>query len=145
MNLYSDQDKTDVNDKKLSLQSEVDDSELEFVSAETVQDIILFIHKNLLKVHFFIHDIMSLSDIKYTMKVFCATLVLFIITFYMSDSLFLMIASNLLIIWPVVYQQKRGEIDSVIGLINHHFDQMISKVPFLMKMNNSGDNKKKME
>lgn len=51
----------------------------------------------------------------------------------MTDSVFLWIISNFVLLWPLVYMKKRVEIDNLIGLINLKLDENIDKIHFLKK------------
>lgn len=120
--------------KKEGAGSETSDDDLEFVSAETIQEIILWIYKVALRYQYFIQDLITFKDVKFTVKIIIATFAVFLLTFFVSDSVFLLFVTNAVLLWPLVYEKKRVDIDRVMGMINLQIDQVISKIPFLMNL-----------
>lgn len=116
------------------------------MSAETVQEIILWIYKLALRYSYFISDLVSFQDAKLTVKFLLSAVGVFIVTMIISDAVFLLIVTNAIIAWPLAYEKKRAEIDRVTGLINLKLDEVISKIPFLMNLEGArkSDSKKQL-
>ncbi len=104
---------------------------MEFVSAETVQEIILWVYKLALRYQYFIQDLVTFEDVKFTVKFLLSAITLLLISFTVSDAVFLMVLTNAIIAWPLVYEKKRVEIDRVLGLINLKLDEIIMKMPLV--------------
>jgi hypothetical protein len=52
----------------------------------------------------------------------------------LGDALFLMLAVNAGLLWPLAYKKKRAEIDSILGKINLKIGELINMVPFIKKL-----------
>ena len=124
--------------------SEISDEEVEYVSAETVQHVILWVYKLSIRYQYFISDLISFKDVKYTFIILCSVLGIFFVTFFIGDAIFLMISINAIIVWPLAYDKKRAQIDRILGVISLNFDKIIKKIPFLkiMEENNEKESKK---
>ena len=89
------------------------------MSAEFVQEIVLWVYKLALRGHYILNDLFSFEDVKFTVKVILALFFIFLVTLILGDALFLMLAMNAWLLWPLAYQKKRAEIDRVMGIVNH--------------------------
>jgi|LauGreDrversion4_2_1035121.scaffolds.fasta_scaffold436388_1 hypothetical protein len=82
----------------------VDESKsLEFVSGETVQEIVLWIYKTSLRLQYFLKDVFSWKDSKLTVKAILFTFVTLILSFLLGDAVFLWLISNLVLLTPIAY------------------------------------------
>ena len=82
----------------------VDESKsLEFVSGETVQEIVLWIYKTSLRRQYFLKDVFSWKDSKLTVKAILFTFVTLILSFLLGDAVFLWLISNLVLLTPIAY------------------------------------------
>lgn len=80
----------------------VDESKsLEFVSGETVQEIVLWIYKTSLRLQYFLKDVFSWKDSKLTVKAILFTFVTLILSFLLGDAVFLWLISNLVLLTPI--------------------------------------------
>jgi hypothetical protein len=104
------------------------------VSPDTVLDIIVKTYSILLRVHNYIQDILSLKNVKLTVKAILVVSVLFLFTYYMSDVAFFWIATNVTILWPLIYNKKKEQVDRVFNVINLAIEENIQKVGFLMNL-----------
>jgi hypothetical protein len=110
------------------------EDDYEFVSTETVEEIIVWGYKVLLRLSFFVKDITSLNDIKVTVKASLVLFVAWIISTFLSDSAFLWLLSNIVLTHPLYYSQQREQIDRIVGLVNLNIDKAIYFFPFVRKL-----------
>ena len=120
------------------------EDDYEYVSTETVEELVLWSYKVLLRLSFFVRDVTSLYDIKATIKSVIALVIIWQISNFMSDSAYLWIISNIVLTHPLYYTHKRAEIDRVIGLVNLQVDNAIDKLSFLklLERKPAGETKK---
>jgi hypothetical protein len=109
------------------------DDDYEYVSSETVHEMIIWVYKVALHLSFFFKDVTSLQDVNFTLKTILSLIVANYLSGFFSDASFLFIIINVVLLWPLAYQKKRAQIDKVFGLINHTVDQYLSKLVFLKK------------
>lgn len=91
-------------------------------------------YKVLLRLSFFFKDVTHMKDIKLTVKTSLGLFFIWQISNFMSDAVFLWLALNIIILWPLLYFKKKAEIDRVFGLINHELDKIIVKIPLISKL-----------
>ncbi len=87
---------------------EYHDEQFEYVSAETVQDLIVKTYSVLLRSFHYAQQVLALSDIVLTMKIFSLAVLVFILSYFMSDAMFLWLFANAALFYPLVYQNKRA-------------------------------------
>lgn len=83
-----------------------DDDDYEYVSAETVQDMIVWTYKVALRLSFLLNDVTTLHNIKITLKTSVALVIVWQLSNCMSDAVFLWLLTNIVIAWPLVYLKK---------------------------------------
>jgi len=84
----------------------VEDDQYEYVSKETVQEIVLFVYKNTLRLQHFTNVILSWQDAHLTMRAIFITLSLLVLSYIFGDGAVLMLISNILIIYPILSNGK---------------------------------------
>ncbi len=82
----------------------------------------------------YIQEVISLQNIKLTVKVLLASIAVFLITFFISDALFIWLIANIVLCWPLIYKKKGTEIASFMEKLNKNIDEKVSKSAFLMKI-----------
>ena len=95
------------------------------MSAETVQDIILWVYKTGLRLQYALLEVLSWSDVKLTFKILLCTSVTIVYSYFFRDSLTLWTISNLLLLYPLGLKYKRAEFEKIVGLINHKLDTFV--------------------
>lgn len=104
------------------------------MSAETVQDIIVKTYSILLRLNNFFQNVISLKNMQLTVKVLLSSVVVFIMTYLVSDAFFLWVLTNLVMSFPLAYNKKKKQIDSVLVKMNDTIDKYVSSSSFLMKI-----------
>lgn len=69
-------------------------------------------------------QILSLNDIKLTLRALSLAFLVFILSYLIGDAVFLWLLSNAVLMYPLVYKQKRAqvEIDAFISSFNIAFN-----------------------
>ena len=88
-----------------------------------MQDIIVKAYSILLRLNNLIQDVLSLKNMTTTVKALLAAICIFIATFWLSDSVFLWLFTNLAMCFPLAYNKKKQQIDTVIAKINEAIDK----------------------
>ena len=101
-------------------------------------EMLLKVYSISLRFNYFAQEVLSLRNIKLTIKVLLGALVLFLSTYCVSDFTFAWIVTNLIITWPLIYQEKKELIDNVLALIKTQIDDNLKKLPFLEKLERKG-------
>jgi len=112
----------------------VSDDDYEYVSAETIQQMILWCYKVTLRLSFFLKDVTLLHDASLTVKTSLLLFATWQLSNVITDAVFLWIGCNLILVWPLLYLNKRAEIDRIADLLNHKLDLALNKIPFLKKL-----------
>ncbi len=79
-----------------------DDSQYEFVSAETVQDVVLWVYKTSMRLQHQVHHVFSWQDARLTLKVLITVVLTFISALILGDALFLMLAVDIWLLLPLI-------------------------------------------
>ncbi|CDW88667.1 UNKNOWN [Stylonychia lemnae] len=125
------QDFKSTNDEKQYYLEQEDQQE--YVSAETVQDMIVKLYSLQLRVHTMVEDVFSLNNMKLTIKVLISMIAMFLITYVLSDVAFIWIAVNIMLFWPFIHKKKEAQIDSIVQRINDKIDNKVQSSGFLMR------------
>jgi hypothetical protein len=90
-----------------------------------------------LRLAFFAKDVTLMTDVNLTIRTCLGLFMIWQISNFMSDAVFLWLVCNLLMTYPLVYQKKRAEVDRVVGAINLKIDEIISKIPLVNRLEKS--------
>jgi hypothetical protein len=104
------------------------------VSAEIVQEIIVKAYGFILRLNNLVQEVVSLKNVKLTVKVLLANVAVFVVTFFISDAFFLWVMTNLVLLSPLIYRKKGKQINEFIEKMNALIDEKIAKNTFLMKI-----------
>jgi hypothetical protein len=104
------------------------------VSAEIVQEIIVKAYGFILRLNNLVQEVVSLKNVKLTVKVLLASVAMFVVTFFISDAFFLWVMTNLVLLSPLIYRKKGKQINEFIEKMNALIDEKITKNTFLMKI-----------
>ena len=111
-----------------------------------MQEIVLWVYKTSLRFEYFLQDVFSWQDAKLTLKAMILTLNVFLISFFLGDSLFLWIVSNTVLLWPLAHRKFGKQIDQGLEQLNSKIDSAVYQIPFVKKLEQSRskqlDNKK---
>eukprot|EP00347_Sterkiella_histriomuscorum_P015181 403358010 len=129
-NLSSDQNNPQIEDN------------LEFVSVDTVQSIIVMVYQVILRLQQFTQDVTSLKDIRLTLKIILTCLTIMLLTFFISDATFLWIVSNAVMLYPLAYNKKQQLIENIWNRIDSFVNSIVNKSSFLKKIEINYTNKK---
>ena len=80
----------------------MEDDQYEYVSKETVQEIILFIYKNVLRLQHFANMILSWQDAHLTMRAILITSSVLVLSYILGDGVVLMLIANMLLLYPIL-------------------------------------------
>jgi len=78
--------------------------------------------------------VLSLKNIKLTVKVLLTLSLVFIVTLFMSDALFFWLAVNTFLTWPLLLRKKGRLIENSLSSLNSKLDSMIESKEFLMRI-----------
>ena len=106
------------------------------MSAETVQDIVLYIYKSSLRFQHQIDHLFSWQDARLTLKALLLTINIFIGAWLFGDAWFLMITTNVYFAIPLIEKKKPLLMEKISGIINSKLDLIVTKVPFIRRIEN---------
>ena len=111
------------------------ESQLEFVSGETVQDIVLWTFKASLRLQGFLQNVFSWRDARLTVKAVLATGLVAALALVLGDAGFLWLASNVALVMPLGL--KRKDVREALERVNASVDGFVEKVPLLKRIEKS--------
>jgi hypothetical protein len=106
------------------------------VSAESVQDVVLWIYKSSLRLQNQIDHLFSWQDARLTFKALLLTVAIFWGSWLFGDAWFLMLAFNVYMVIPFIEKKKPQLIEQVYAVINSKIDLIVTKVPFIKRIEN---------
>lgn len=107
--------------------AEISEHEYEYVSAEAIQDFVIWIYTNLLRLYCFFKDLTTFKDPKTTVKAVVFAVAVFILSLFFSDAFLLWGFANSIILWPLAHQNKNAKLwlDANISLVNRKLEDML--------------------
>lgn len=95
-----------------------DEGNQEYISAETVQNIVVDIYKSALRFQHHVEHIFSWQDARFTLKALLLSVVALIFAWIVGDALFLMITANIYMLLPLIEKKKPREYEKLNAVIN---------------------------
>ena len=106
------------------------------MSAESVQDVVLWLYKSSLRFQNQIDHLFSWQDSRLTFKALLLTVAIFWGSWLFGDAWFLMIAFNVYMAVPLIEKKKPQLIEQANAVINSKIDLILTKVPFIKRIEN---------
>jgi hypothetical protein len=113
-----------------------EDDAYEYVSGETVQDIVLWIYKTSLRVQHIAFDILSWQDARLTVKVLIGACVASVLSCILGDIVLLWLVINVALAYPLALQKKRAEIEGLVKLVDSKIEEIVYKIPMIKGIEN---------
>ena len=101
-----------------------------------MQDLVLWIYKSSLRFQHQIDHIFSWQDARLTFKALTLTNVIFLGAWLFGDAWFIMIATNVYMAIPLIEKKKPQLMEKVNTIINSNIDLIVTKVPFIKRVEN---------
>ena len=103
------------------------------MTAETVQDIILWVYNSSLRIQNTLDHLISWKDPKSTAKYALSLNLIMFTAWLLGDSLCLMLIFNIFILYPLAYKKKKANLDSLSQYFDKTLDKYICLIPFVNK------------
>lgn len=113
-----------------------EDDAYEYVSGETVQDIVLWVYKTSLRVQHIVFDILSWQDARLTVKVLVGACLASVLACLCGDLVTIWLAINIALAYPLALQKKRSEIEGLVKLVDSKFEEFVYKIPLIKSIEN---------
>lgn len=84
--------------------------------------------------HHTLAELLSWKDARATVKAIILFSLTAVFGCMMGDAIFIMLAVNIALLWPLLYALKRNEIDAVFVKINTQIDMVVKKIPLLASL-----------
>ena len=101
------------------------------MSAETVQDIVLWVYNSSLRIQNTLNHLLSWKDPKSTAKYALSLNLIMFTAWLLGDSLSLMLVFNICILYPLAYKKKKANLDSLFLSFDNILDKYLRLIPFV--------------
>jgi hypothetical protein len=103
------------------------------VTAETVQDIVLWVYNSSLRIENTLYHLISWKDPKSTAKYALSLNLIMLTAWLLGDSLCLMLVFNICILYPLAYKKKKANLETLSRSFDSILDKYLRLIPFLNK------------
>lgn len=101
------------------------DDEVEFVSTDFIQVMLISVYKMILYVRLVLRDIFSFKDPRLTAKTSIFMAFIYLLTWIISDMAILHLLTIFILTWPIAYKTKKTQLDAIFAKINEPIDKMV--------------------